>query len=340
MDPASNHGHVVIVIIRLHLMDSFNSTHQNITTGTPGAVTSHVLQEIESLMTFQGPLGTHTNPLKKTLEQFKRLFPNWMKTKNCGPDAELVCIQKHYDIVVLLTGMNDLKMKLLPFMNHNDRINNDFGFYTLMQLIIKTLSKNMKSSKKYHTCAHNSTLNETEQSESIHNIRPKSVIVLPSFPTNPIPMLKYPPLCWILQFCLQVIDEQKHELALEYAEDVLFVDVPSKEFINNIETGISPLEDMHNAEESIVLNLKDVSHCDSEAAKDTIQKHASESVYVDYERENEIYYEASLSDTLPNERSKHSKLISFDGIHPNNHGYDLWGRHIADKIICFWKRRP
>jgi lysophospholipase L1-like esterase len=32
-----------------------------------------------------------------------------------------------------------------------------------------------------------------------------------------------------------------------------------------------------------------------------------------------------------------SKLISFDDVHPNDDGYDLWGRHIAAEIIKEWK---
>jgi lysophospholipase L1-like esterase len=32
-----------------------------------------------------------------------------------------------------------------------------------------------------------------------------------------------------------------------------------------------------------------------------------------------------------------SKLVSLDKIHPNDQGYDYWGRHIASAIVKEWK---
>jgi lysophospholipase L1-like esterase len=32
-----------------------------------------------------------------------------------------------------------------------------------------------------------------------------------------------------------------------------------------------------------------------------------------------------------------SRLISFDDLHSNDAGYDLWGRYIAEEIINEWK---
>lgn len=313
--------------------------------GTPGAIASHVLNEIEGLKASRMTLNTRTDPFcdsrhsrTRLFNFFKRiLFPKMAKKTHIS-EQEVFYNKKHYDVVVLLTGMNDLKTKLLPFMNSIDRTKNDSGIYEMMKLIIISLREHMKSSEKDNTYTHMITKEES-QYEASHRIQPRSVIVLPSFPTSPIPLLKYPPLCWILHFFFQVIDKQKYELSLEYSEDVLFVDVPSKDFMNDIENGTHTIDEKQK-NETLLLNLKDVSDCDSKAIKEKILKHAVQSVYSDSSmRENEIYYDASLNDSLPNGIFNYadSKLISFDGIHPNNHGYNLWGHHIAENIILFWK---
>lgn len=275
---------------------------------------------------------------RRVYDPFKKILLRWMQIKKSSPDLELFYNRHHYDVVVILAGMNDLKTKFLPFMNSNDQKNGN-GFYEIMKLIIISLRTIMKQ-KGNENLHYIYTKKERNTSQTIQRDWPKSVIVLPSFPTNPIPLLKYPPLCWILSFIFQVVDKQKYTLSLEYSEDVLFVDIPSEEFMNDIENEIPKLDGMQNKTDTLLLNLKDVSSCDSKATKEKIQKHALKSIFITNQNENELYYEASLSDSLPNgtPNPTASKLISFDGIHPNNHGYDLWGRHIAENIIYFWKR--
>ena len=33
------------------------------------------------------------------------------------------------------------------------------------------------------------------------------------------------------------------------------------------------------------------------------------------------------------------KMVAADGIHPNDDGYDMWGRHIANSILQEWEKR-
>lgn len=315
--------------------------------GTPGAMTSHLLLDIEGLKASQMTERSWKEPFsdsnhsqyRRVYRLLKKILLRWMQLKNFTPDLELCYNRHHYDVVVILTGMNDLKTKFLPFMNSNDQKNGN-GFYEMMKLIIISLRTMMKQ-KNNDNPHYIYTNKEGNTSQTFQRDWPNSVIVLPSFPTNPIPLLKYPPLCWILPFIFQVVDKQKYALSQEYSEDVLFVDTPSEQFMNDIENETPKLDGMQNKTETLLLNLKDVSSFDSKVIKEKIQKHALKSNYITYQNENELYYEASLSDSLPNGTSNNhtgSNLISFDGIHPNNHGYDLWGRYIAENIIYFWKR--
>ena len=367
--------------------------------GTPGAATSQIIQDIKyingdqsgdedlcdkSISSDSNQLITSTpasNPnAPDDNQRHKRNFSRHSFTFNGSPSSKGENCSSNYDVVVVLTGLNDLKQIFLPFM-HDERANEN-GFKEELRRLFILLSEKMKlntgrlklpgTSGSSSTGAVLSTDQGTPQSggedvksphrrgrrfrhhhqEESHQLprNPKPVVVIPALPTRPVPLLQYPPLCWIIHILCEIIDEQKRALSIEYPGDILFVEAPSIQMIDDIESGRSLLVAKRKAE-TLLLDLKDSTLQARNKIEKLIQKHVdstgSSSSYDckeedTSEREMESHYETScecnLTNTMPDFIG--SKLISFDRVHPNDDGYDFWGRHIAEEIIKSWKVPP
>ncbi|OEU21195.1 hypothetical protein FRACYDRAFT_216733 [Fragilariopsis cylindrus CCMP1102] len=57
----------------------------------------------------------------------------------------------------------------------------------------------------------------------------------------------------------------------------------------------------------------------------------------DIDDENCILHNTESS-LYSDKNSKGSDLVSVDRLHPNDEGYELWGRHIAAAIIEHWNK--
>ncbi len=238
-----------------------------------------------------------------------------------------------YDVVIVLTGLNDLKSIFLPFFQDADGTNDD----TFKEELRKVFHFVTKKKKIHHHDVYcddrKERLRLQNENDDDHHHK-EALVVVPALPTHVLPMLQYPPLCWIIHVLLQFMDEEKRALSKEYPGSLLFIEAPTVKMIDEIEKGEYYLCAKRKTE-IVLLALKDITLRVRDEIKNLIRKHKEHHDFKDNEREIELHYEASkhhnLSDPIPDGIG--SKLVSIDGVHPNDDGYDFWGRHIAEGII-------
>ncbi len=241
-----------------------------------------------------------------------------------------------YDVVVVLTGLNDLKSIFLPFMIDRDVINNGTFKEELRKVFYLLTGKKYQQRGNGDKVHHSAFQNEQHQDDDDDDDddENRALVVVPALPTRVLPMLQYPPLCWIIHTLFHLIDEEKRALSKEYPGSLLFIEAPTIEMIDEIEKGKYFLCAQRKTE-TVLLALKDVTMRVRDEMEGLIKKHIQNHDFKDSDKEIELHYEASkhhnLTDSMPD--AVGSKLVSIDKIHPNDDGYDFWGRHIAEGII-------
>ena len=241
-----------------------------------------------------------------------------------------------YDVVIVLTGLNDLKGLFLPWMQEQDGSNNGTFKEDLRKVFYFLTGKKYQEQKsdkddeKHLSMEQNSHRRIMKDKEDEN----RALVVLPALPTRVLPMFQYPPLCWIIHTLFDLIDEEKRALSKEYPGSLLFIEAPTIEMITEIEKGEYFLVTKRKTE-TVLLALKDVTMRVRSEIEGLMKKHIKKHDFKDNEKEIELHYEASkhhnLTDSMP--AAVGSKLVSIDNIHPNDDGYDFWGRHIAEGII-------
>jgi len=292
-----------------------------------------------------------------------------------------------YDIAVVLTGPNDLKAAVFPFLltgedgelrkQAQERGGGQTGE---MGRVLETLRSRMASSfrnardsfqaatdsvrerveETVERVAPGSTWSMTRRRRDSNNPHPKSMsvdmgllkdnevtssprhhhkghvplIFLPGLPARANPMTQHLPLRWLLVPLFEIMDYQKQILARESDGDVIFVPAPTtEEFVQFMNRRGRIYRD--KSEEEVLVNLRD-------ARRSTVRR--TQSLMKEYyDRKgrsaatNNPFKRAQALLGLP--PSIHLQGFSADGVHPNDLGYDYWGRHIANAIYDEWQRR-
>lgn len=285
-----------------------------------------------------------------------------------------------YDIVVVLTGSNDLKSAFFPFLLTGEdaefrrQAKERGGSYTqeLMRLMETLRSKmriqllNIRTSVMESVEAATETVREkvevtmerlapgSSERLGLHRIEPAPeqerspskrmaaqpetvsassiqrgnsrnfpLIVLPGMPARALPIFRKVPLRWLAVPIVDIMDKHKRDLARLHPGEVLFVKAPSVADLADYEErkGRVWAERCH---EDTVLALRDVRKRDRQRIEADMQ----------------AYYQQKGADgeggwsLFPPARG--TKVFSVDQIHPNDRGYDFWGRYIGRAIVDAW----
>jgi lysophospholipase L1-like esterase len=236
----------------------------------------------------------------------------------------------YYDVVVVMTGSNDLKSAIFPFLLTGDDV--EFrkqaqergGSYSrelcrVMQVLQPRLRKPTNALKS----------NSREKSSSSPaSPRPRlPLVVLPGMPAGALPIFRPYPLHWAAVPFVDYMDRHKQRLAESRPDDVLFVPPPTLQGICEFEAKCDHV--LPEVDEFV--KLRDMTSNECEKIRDTMTSFCCSSAN-----------KSVLSTTrLPlSQRSGQpgTKIFSMDRIHPNDDGYDYWGRFIADAIIREWDK--
>ena len=292
-----------------------------------------------------------------------------------------------YDIAVVLTGPNDLKAAVFPFLltgedgelrkQAQERGGGQTGE---MGRVLETLRSRMASSfrnardsfqaakdsvrerveETVERVAPGSTWSITRKRRDSNGPPPNSMsvdmgllkdnkasssprnhhkghlplIFLPGLPARANPMTQHLPLRWLLVPLFEILDYQKQILARESDGDVIFVPAPTtEEFVQFMKKKGKIYRD--KSEEEVLVNLRD-------ARLSTVRRTQllMKEYYARKGRSaatNNPFKRVQAQLGLP--PSIHLQGFSADGVHPNDLGYDYWGRHIAIAIYDEWQRR-
>jgi hypothetical protein len=256
-------------------------------------------------------------------------------------------LKAQYDIAVVLTGFNDLKDTFLPLMmmgkNASSATSAEDKPGSLKEALVRIIHALQSKMKSHLPNDHEDASNiATSPTTTAHHRGP--LVVFPSIPASPLPLTQYPPLSWFLIPLLRMMDNNKKLLAERFPGLVLFVDPPSPSEFRDIEAGRGELHAGRRAE-NVLLQLTNVTQRAQEKVKELMDQHYKSPTKEDgdgaIEEDNRpLVYEQSCREhqLVESKNTPGATLLAEDRIHPNDEGYDLWGRHIAAAIIREWDK--
>lgn len=263
----------------------------------------------------------------------------------------------NFDIVVLVTGTNDLKATMFPFLldEEDKELRRQIkarkgGLVEDVQLFIETLSRKMERGfqrtyddfmetaeelsetlrrgleeiELYFDVNNSTELVESPTTKASPAYVPSEkqtlispLFVLPGSPIRIVPAMRQAPLSWLSVPVFDYMDDKKKDFAMSQPSDILFVDDPTAEDAIDYESQRGRLW-TERAGEEILLKVTDTSYKECK----------------DIEAEMKTYYETkgAFYDTVHTETplsewpgKPGTKVFSVDTIHPNESGYDMWG---------------
>ena len=281
-----------------------------------------------------------------------------------------------YDITVVLTGSNDLKSAFFPFLLTGEDVEfrqqakqRGGGYDYELRRVLDTLRHRMKEgmneirdirdsimerlqpisprATKSHKHADNSQdEKEDKTSKDSPSQHPKDekrhMVVLPGMPARALPVFRMIPLRWLAVPIVAIMDNHKRALAKSHPDEVIFVEAPTVAGITEFEEQRGPIWEQRVTEDTL-LALRDIRKSTCTRIESDMQEYYSK-VGQKYEyKKVEGSSEAMPQHNAPvpplSERPGQpgSKIFSVDKVHPNDEGYDYWGRYIGDAIVKAWK---
>ena len=189
------------------------------------------------------------------------------------------------------------------------------------------------------------------------------MVVLPGMPARALPIFQSAPLRWLAVPIVDIMDSHKQNLAKRHDGEVLFVDAPSPEQMTDYSAQTGTFWRQQQRDETILLNLRNIKRRHARqieadmreyyvARNNNRASYPSSSSLCHFPYENNLDVErVENPETSPLQRRQHNtkesrlgghlELMSVDGIHPNDGGYEFWGQHIAQAIVQEWhKKQP
>ena len=273
----------------------------------------------------------------------------------------------NYDIAIVLTGLNDLKESMLPFMMSPERVKelqqikqqenpqeSEEGMKGQFIRILKALESRMK--RMLPTSDGSKLLPSNDENPLDDRTCPfrnkGPLIVFPALPYQPTVLSQKWPLSWFMIPMLNMVDRNKQLLSELYPGLVLFVESPDmQDWVNAAEAKKGTVW----ADFQVLLKLNDIAIDAKERIEQLMKRHYERWVCDDkvetQDRKNRTTSTGNHEDLYELDMYGHvsvrppavawpgSIMVAADGIHPSDIGYDMWGRHIAGAIIKEWEKR-
>ena len=276
-------------------------------------------------------------------------------------DPEVVA---QYDIAVVLTGLNDLKDAFLPHMTSGAKSSLQDGTSRIVGGLRNQLRGIVDALEERMDTHH--AKNEAEESkerarpnDTLENLR-RPLVVVPELPIAPLRLFRLVPLCWFLNPLFWAMENNKRFLSSCFPDHVVFIPQPDLKWWADAEAGFGPIRE-HIRRERLLLRTTDIAQNARERIQELMRQHyypdgdddEAEGVLDDthgpegrHKDEHHPHHPHHHSDhhVVPTDKSKSSQIgsgshyVAMDNMHPNDEGYDLWGRHIAAAILEHWNR--
>ena len=193
----------------------------------------------------------------------------------------------------------------------------------------------------------------SESSKTDSRKQPKNLrhplVVVPELPVAPLQIFRLVPLCWFLVPIFRAMENNKRFLASCFPDNVVFVHQPNLCWWTDDEMGIGSIRE-NIKQERLLLRVTDTVRSAREQIEQLMKKYydsKEEELASQSNNSNQYPFSQNLLTSENNNfgfSSIHgsnrngSDLVSVDKMHPNDEGYELWGRHIAAAIIEHWNK--
>ena len=247
-----------------------------------------------------------------------------------------------YDIVVVMTAANDLKGAVFPFLLQGEdtafrqEARKRGGSYRIeLERLLSTLSPLMDTK---FGCKETMERNSTT--------RPcQPLVVFPGMPAHVLPCFRKYPLQFLSIPVVGLMDNHKRAVSRSYPDQVLYLDPMQLEACVDYEHQRGR-HWQRREEEDTLLSLRDTTPEECHKTESTMRAY--------YERKSKEYNikvtdngssipATQLCSPVPklSERPGRpgTKIFCLDGVHPNDEGYDFWGRFIGDGIVQAWSKQ-
>lgn len=274
-----------------------------------------------------------------------------------------------YDIAVVLTGLNDVKEAFMPHMqmksSQKDNISSsieetgDRRLQTALFMVLQALQDKMRGMDLEHSTGETTGNDGATGSQRQSTPLKRPLVVVPELPVAPLQLFRLAPLCWFLVPIFRAMEENKKFLASCFPQYVVFVEQPDLHWWTDNEAGIGPVRD-NIQQEQLLLRVTDITHAARERIEKLMKQYYGEEEEENVDAPGKPNDNGNVQCVIDNDskmrmmcdhdhlhydvdRESNSKdpflgsnLVSIDKVHPNDEGYELWGRHIAAAIIQHW----
>lgn len=162
------------------------------------------------------------------------------------------------------------------------------------------------------------------------NSRQFPLVVLPAMPARALPVFRIVPLRWLSIPIVDIMDMHKRNLARCHPGEVQFVPAPSLYDLAMYEREDGEIWEQRCLEETI-LSLKDIRKRDRRRIEQEMQEYFN---IKGLRNRASVGIFSRFRKPAPAE-----SVFSADQIHPNDRGYDFWGRYIAGAIVNEWHEK-
>jgi lysophospholipase L1-like esterase len=271
-------------------------------------------------------------------------------------------VASQYDIAVVLLGLNDLKDAFMPHMTMGPNASIGEGTEAItgglnhqLQGVLQALQKKMGKMDLPSSDDSFSVEKKNKKNESKEKLKPPLVVV-PELPVAPLEAFQLVPLCWFLLPLFRAMESNKKFLSSTFPEDVVFVHQPDLKWWSDVQSGISPIHKNLKEEESL-LRLTDIAQTAQKKVQQLMKKfydpdnqsgETDERKHGENETPNDVLTlkegrqgnprqsESQIEKSFGSQKLNETSYIALDKMHPNDEGYEIWGRHIAAAVVRHW----
>jgi len=273
-----------------------------------------------------------------------------------------------YDVAVVFSGSNDLKSAFFPFLLTGEDVHfrkqakeRGGSYANELQLVLEVLRHRMKEGideirdnilEHLHPISPRTRTHKQSQTRSgddknhpasphnSHNSANGPLIVLPGLAARALPIFRRLPLRWLAVPIVDKLDNHKRELAMSHPDEVIFVNPPTVAGITEYEEQRGPIWEQRESEDTL-LALRDVHRRTCRRIEtDMHEYYAEEDSFEILKRPPSFMpqHNAPVPPLSQRPGRPGSKIFSRDQVHPNDEGYDYWGRYIGSAVVQQWKK--
>ena len=198
-----------------------------------------------------------------------------------------------------------------------------------------------KNERFLHSVDSELSIDELDSINEERSTKKSPLVVLPGLASRSLPVFRPVPLNWGAVLVVDILDMHKRRLAQSCSDEVIFVPPASPNDMQEYESCKGQMW-QQRCEENTLLALRDVRRHECRRVEKELRDYYSEKdkrqlsgegFKIQFNNEGWLSSLFTFKDICPG-------LFSIDRVHPNENGYDFYGRYIGNSIADEWLANP